>query len=179
MPAKTTNKESRIQLHDDLPQDVRSGGEGRPFEYPRLYRIKAGDWRISYAVEHNRLAILVLEVLHSEEPAKKDPAQEQIAQTMKIKLLELPAETTPAEMENKIRVKLLDPSDDAKEKEAASLSAYEKRRVKLSGSAAGEGPTGKRKITLLDLPVAESSKEIEADNADAEAKVTPLDAPSM
>lgn len=178
MPAKTINKESRIQIHDDSPQDVRSGGESRPFEYPHLYRIKAGDWRISYAVEHNRLAILVLEVMNPEEPATKDPTQERIAQTMKIKLLDLPAETASAEIENKIRVKLLDPSDDTKEKESAFHSAQEKRTVKLSGSAAGEKPSGKGKITLIDLPVAEADEETEPDTTDTEPKVTPLNSPS-
>ena len=171
MSAKTISKESRIQIHDDTPQDVRSGGESRPFEYPHLYRIKAGDWRISYAVEHNRLAILVLEVLHPEESVKKDPEQEQIAQTMKIKLLDLPTETAPAEIESKIKIKLLDPSDDAKSKETTARPSREDRKVKLSGSS------GKGKITLIDLPIAED-EEAESETANTEPKVTPLDAPS-
>ncbi|MBI3739424.1 MAG: hypothetical protein HY258_10295 [Chloroflexi bacterium] len=178
MPAKTINRESRIQIHDDLPQDVRSGGESRPFEYPHLYRIQAGDWRISYAVEHNRLAILVLEVLHPEEPAKKDPTQEQITQTVKIKLLDLPAETAPAEIESKIRVKLLDTSDDTKSKETMSRSARESQKIKLSSSASLGKASEKGKITLVDVPVAEADEETESDATDTEPKVTPLNSPS-
>lgn len=178
MPAKTMSKESRIQIHDDVPQDVRSGGEGRPFEFPHLYRIKAGDWRISYAVEHNRLAILVLEVLNQEESAKMDPTQEQIAQTMKIKLLDLPAENTPAEIESKIRVKLLDTSDYVKGKETTAHISRESRKVKLSGSAAFEKPSGKGKVTLIDLPVSEVDEEADAEATDEESKVTPLNSPS-
>ncbi|GEM_PF-5572758 len=177
MPAKTINKESRIQIHDDLPQDVRSGGESRPFEYPHLYRIKAGDWRISYAVEHNRLAILVLEVMNPDEPAKKDPTEEQITQTMKIKLLDLPTETAPAEIESKIRIKLLDPSDDTKSKETTAHPSREGRKVKLTGSSAFEKSSEKGKITLIDLPIAED-EETESEITNAEPKITPLDAPS-
>lgn len=175
MQTKTINKGSRIQIHDDAPQDVRSGGESRPFEYPHLYRIKAGDWRISYAVEHNRLAILVLEVLPSEESAKKDPTQEQIAQTMKIKLLDLPAETAPAEIESKIRVRLLDPSDDTKSRETTARPSRESHRVKLSSP---EESSGKGKIALMDLPVVESDEETAPDTTDTEPKVTPLNAPT-
>ena len=57
---------------------IRSGGEKRPLDYPHLYQIQAGDWRISYAVEHNRLAILVLEVLQSDGASSKDPAQDNL-----------------------------------------------------------------------------------------------------
>jgi mRNA interferase RelE/StbE len=30
--------------------------------YDNLYRLRVGDWRISYAVEENRLIVLVLEI---------------------------------------------------------------------------------------------------------------------
>ena len=35
-----------------LPADIRTGGENIPLDYPSLYQIQAGDWRISYAVEN-------------------------------------------------------------------------------------------------------------------------------
>src|SRR5512135_1348068 len=83
--------EPHVKLAEpQLPADIRSGGERRPLDYPHLYQIHAGDWRISYAVEHNRLAILVLEVLNPAGESSKDAARENLTRKMKVKLLDWP-----------------------------------------------------------------------------------------
>jgi mRNA interferase RelE/StbE len=46
----------------DLAADPRPVGCKKLVGYDNLYRIRAGDWRISYAVEDDRLIILVLEI---------------------------------------------------------------------------------------------------------------------
>ena len=164
MSVKTESSASRIKVHDLPEESVRSGGEARPFEFPHLYRIRAGDWRISYAVEHNRLAILVLEVL-GQDAVEDDPIRETIATKVKVKLLELPeqaGQVTVAEAEGR------------------------RPRIKLSDSAR-EVIRWKPKVTLLDAPAAEdeagSEGEVpespESEGAVIEGKVTPLDSPSM
>ena len=75
MSARTTTSAARIRLHT-VQAPERLGGETRPYEYPHLYQIQAGDWRISYAVEQNRLAILVLEVLNADGTVVQDPVRE-------------------------------------------------------------------------------------------------------
>lgn len=47
---------------DDLSSDPRPVGCKKLEGYDNLYRIRVGDWRISYAVEDDRLIILVIEV---------------------------------------------------------------------------------------------------------------------
>jgi len=50
------------QAIDDLSSDPRPEGCQKLEGYDNLYRIRVGDWRISYAVEDDRLIILVIEV---------------------------------------------------------------------------------------------------------------------
>src|SRR5512147_690458 len=110
--------ESHVKLTaPELPADVRSGGENLPLDYPHLYQIQAGDWRISYAVEHNRLAILVLEVLNPDGSSSKDPIQENMKKRMKVKLLDWPeggeeAQVPPEEVTKKLKIKWMDMAQD-------------------------------------------------------------------
>ena len=46
----------------DLAEDPWPPGCKKLTGYDNLYRIRVGDWRISYAVEDDRLIVLVLEV---------------------------------------------------------------------------------------------------------------------
>jgi mRNA-degrading endonuclease RelE of RelBE toxin-antitoxin system len=162
MLTKTKSKESRIKLRETAPA-ARSGGESRPFDYPHLYKIQAGDWRISYAVEHNRLAILVLEVLTPEGAAKADPVHEQMTKKMKIKLLDLPEviateEIKPEDVGKKIKIKLLDIPKVPAEAEPA--------------------PAADAQVLRIKFPHASAEKAGEAPDLSQGAKVTPLDAPS-
>jgi mRNA-degrading endonuclease RelE of RelBE toxin-antitoxin system len=125
---------SRIKVHD-LPKSEHSGGENLPLEYPHLYRVRAGDWRISYAVENNRLAILVLEVLTAEESVQEDIARREMAK-MKVRLLDLPEDMadTPSEVEEtekKPMIKVLDLSDDQPIARSALDETGRKPRIKL------------------------------------------------
>jgi mRNA interferase RelE/StbE len=45
-----------------LAADPRPPGCKKLAGYDNLYRVRVGDWRISYAVEDDRLIVLVLEV---------------------------------------------------------------------------------------------------------------------
>lgn len=45
-----------------LADDPRPPGCKKLTGYDNLYRVRVGDWRISYAVEDDRLIVLVLEV---------------------------------------------------------------------------------------------------------------------
>lgn len=45
-----------------LADDPRPPGCKKLAGYDNLYRVRVGDWRISYAVEDDRLIVLVLEV---------------------------------------------------------------------------------------------------------------------
>src|SRR5512147_1722768 len=105
--------ESHVKLTaPELPADVRSGGENLPLDYPHLYQIQAGDWRISYAVEQNHLAILVLEVLNPDGSVRKDPASETLTRKMKVRLLDWPEgspsrDLPPEELGKKVKIKLL------------------------------------------------------------------------
>ncbi len=47
---------------DALAADPRPPGCRRLAGYTNLYRVRVGDWRISYAVEDDRLLIIVIEV---------------------------------------------------------------------------------------------------------------------
>jgi mRNA-degrading endonuclease RelE of RelBE toxin-antitoxin system len=161
MLTKTKSKESRIKLRETAPT-ARSGGESRPFEYPHLYKIQAGDWRISYAVEHNRLAILVLEVLTPEGAVKEDLAHEQLTKKMKIRLLDLPEviateEIKPEDVGKKIKIKLLDLPKAAAEEEPAPVTDAQVLKIKFprgSAEKAGESPDLGQgaKVTPLDAP---------------------------
>ncbi len=119
MPPLQKSTSSRIKVHD-MPESTIKGGTDVPLEFPHLYRIHAGDWRISYAVEHNRLAILVLEVLTAEESEREDTARQEMSKILKIRLLNSTNEhaqvgTEPAVAGKKSRIKVLDvsPKDDA------------------------------------------------------------------
>ncbi|HML21312.1 MAG TPA: type II toxin-antitoxin system RelE/ParE family toxin [Aggregatilinea sp.] len=46
----------------DLARDPRPDGCKKLSGYDNLYRVRVGDWRISYAVEDVELVVLVLEV---------------------------------------------------------------------------------------------------------------------
>lgn len=45
-----------------LANDPRPGGVKKLTGYDNLYRIRVGDWRIIYAIEDDRLIVLVLEI---------------------------------------------------------------------------------------------------------------------
>ena len=47
-----------------LAENPRPPGCKKLVGYDNLYRVRLGDWRISYAIEDDRLIVLVLEVAH-------------------------------------------------------------------------------------------------------------------
>ena len=184
MPLKLRTADTSVKLKEDLPV-LRSGGENRPFEYPHLYRIQAGDWRISYAVEHNRLAILVLEVMTPEGEPRKDVTAESVQRKMKIKLLDWPEgspsrDLPPEEVGKKLKIKFLDLADELK---AEGVEAPRPAGgIKLSPPPGGQAE--KRRITFVDAAVHPAGAEGDdpeppASNGGAAGKVTPLDGPSM
>ncbi len=190
MPTKILSSESHVKLQTaDASAVIRSGGEKRPLEYPHLYQIQAGDWRISYAVENNRLAILVLEVLGADGETSKDPAKQSLAKQMKIKLLDWPegtgnAQVPPEELTKKLKIKLLDMIEEAHE-ESDSEAARTTSRIKLGAvtekKAGKQQSHAKRKITLLEAGEPETASEETATEAleEADRKITPVDEPSM
>jgi hypothetical protein len=166
--------ESHVKLAaPQLPADIRTGGENVPLEYPHLYQIQAGDWRISYAVENNRLAILVLEVLGPDGESSKDTTHEKMTKKMKVKLLDWPegsgnSQVPPEVLSKKLKIKWLDLADEAGEPAAAQ--EHTRPLVKLMDSA--DAPR-KHRITLLDTPT-----EAEA-RSEAERPTTPLNVTGM
>jgi mRNA interferase RelE/StbE len=53
----------RIQVKiDDLAKEPRPEGCKKLAGYDNLYRVRIGDWRISYAIEDDKLIILILEI---------------------------------------------------------------------------------------------------------------------
>ena len=196
MATKIKPVESHVKLQSpapELPAGIRSGGEKRPLEYPHLYQIQAGDWRISYAVEHNRLAILVLEVVNADGEPVKDPARESLTKKMKVKLLDWPegsgsTEIPPEVLSKKLKIKLLDMSEEVGEDSEAG-STRGKSRIKLAAAtdkkAGKQHSSAKGKITLLEgtePPTASEGEvaESESENLeDADRKITPVDEPSM
>lgn len=46
----------------DLAEDPRPEGSKKLEGYDNLYRLRVGDWRISYAIEDDRLIVLILEI---------------------------------------------------------------------------------------------------------------------
>ncbi len=177
-------KEKGVKLKEALPV-LRSGGENRPFEYPRLYRIQAGDWRISYAVEHNRLAILVLEVLSPEGTVRKDETADTVKRTMKVKLLDWPEgspsrDLPPEELGKKFKIKFLDLADEIKADDPAASHAA--GSIRLAPDPAGQ--PDKHRITFVDAtvrpaPADETDPPDPAPKSSAAGKVTPLDGPSL
>ncbi len=174
-----------------LPANIRSGGENLPLDYPHLYQIQAGDWRISYAVEHNRLAILVLEVLQPGGSSSKDPAREKLTRNMKVKLLDWPEgagkeQLPPEVVSNKMKIKWLDLAEERESEESQGEEPSHKSRIKLLGSSEkkADAPhgTGASRITLLESGEIAPEEEGEAEGdagEDPDRKVTPLDEPSM
>lgn len=183
MPTKIKPTQSAIRVYDSQQELVRSGGESRPFDYPHLYQIQAGDWRISYAVEHDRLAILVLEVLTAEGAVRKDPASENLTRKMKVKLLDWPEgspshDLPPEELGKKLKIKLLDLTDEVNAEVRAEQRP--KGRIKLAAASAGIAaakPAGAR-ITLRSEAVG-GAAAAPGGGTDVERKVTPVDEPSM
>jgi len=184
MSVKLRDTDTHIKVHE-APPAVRSGGEARPYEYPHLYQIQAGGWRISYAVEQNHLAILVLEVLNADGTVRQDPARETLTRNMKVKLLDWPEgspsrDLPPEDLGKKVKIKLLDMADDLRDDDAPESRGGGKPR--LWGSAPVKSHT--RKITLLDGDFSKQSAPTESEeDADGEEiagrKVTPLDSPSI
>lgn len=184
MSVKFKEAESRIKV-SEMPETVRIGGETRPYEYPHLYQIQAGEWRISYAVEQNHLAILVLEVLNPDGTVKKDPARETLTRKMKVKLLDWPEgnpsrDLTPEDLGKKVKIKLLDLVDDLHDDEVPT--GRQGVIIRLPDSSPKR--PSRRKITLLEAtPVehaASSGGQGDGDGEEAGGrKVTPLDSPTM
>ncbi len=193
MPVKLASverpaKDKGIKFKEAMPV-LRSGGESRPFEYPHLYRIQAGDWRISYAVEHNRLAILVLEVLNpdgtSEEATRKDETPDTVKRTMKVKLLDWPEgspsrDLPPDEVGKKLKIKFLDLADEITKDgpEAPRAGA----NIKLAPTASTQSE--KSRITFVDAtarpaPADEEGERRTASKGGGTGKVTPLDGPTL
>ena len=136
MSTKTTLPAARVRFHTTQAPE-RLGGETRPYEYPHLYQIQAGDWRISYAVEQNRLAILVLEVLNSDGTVVQDPIHETLTRKMKVKLLDWPEgspsrDLRPEDLGRKVKIRLMDLAEEAAP--AGRADGARPGRVKLSGS---------------------------------------------
>ena len=184
MPLKLRESDARIRVHE-APPVPRSGGENRPYEYPHLYQIQAGDWRISYAVEQNHLAILVLEVLNPDGTVRKDPARETLTRKMKVKLLDWPEgspsrDLPPEELGKKVKIKLLDLADELYDEGAAP--ARQGAKIRFPGAESASTP--KRRVTLLDEGSDDQGGSVKsADSPDAQdthdRKVTPLDSPTM
>ncbi len=190
MSTRIRTAESHVKLAaPQLPAGIRSGGENMPLDYPHLYQIHAGDWRISYAVEHNRLAILVLEVLNSAGESSKDTVREDLKRKMKIKLLDWPEgsgnrQVPPDVVSGKMKIKWLDMAEDAEVIESDNAQPASRIKLKGSGEQKEQRPAGAHKITLLDAAEQPAEADAQADEAasydtDEDRKVTPLDEPSM
>ena len=193
MPTKIKPVESHVKLAaPELPAGIRSGGENLPLDYPHLYQIQAGDWRISYAVEHNRLAILVLEVLNPAGESSKDAAGEKMKRKMKVKLLDWPegsgsGPVPPEVVSNKMKIKWLDMAEEGEDGQADATRGKSRIKWMRATDQKGNGhrPSGASRITLLDSGEIAPEDEPEAADAEDDAsgdddrKITPLDEPSM
>ncbi len=184
MPVKLQAADASVKLKEALPV-LRSGGENIPFEYPHLYRIQAGDWRISYAVEHNRLAILVLEVLSADGSVRKDEKAETVTRKMKVKLLDWPEgspsrDLPPEEVGKKVKIKFMDLADELKPE--SPTAPRPSGGIKLGPPSPTRSE--KRKVTLLDATARpprseEPDPESSGSRTSAGGKVTPLDGPTL
>lgn len=181
MSARALTPTARVRLRAPEAQ-ARMGGESRPFEYPHLYQIQAGDWRISYAVERNRLAILVLEVLNADGAVAPDPVRESLTRKMKVKLLDWPEgspsrDLPPEELGKKVKIKLLDMVDE----EVPELTAVARSpRVRLAPTKARRSRLAVRMDGSSDDSQGEASRVGPVQVIDVtEAKLTPLDSPTM
>jgi hypothetical protein len=184
MALKPREGDSRVRLQEARPI-ARSGGETRPYEYPHLYQIQAGDWRISYAVEQNHLAILVLEVLNPDGTIRKDPDRETLTRKMKVKLLDWPEgspsrDLPPEDLGKRVRIRLLDLADELQHEDAPQPRTGARIRFQATVPESGRAP----KITFRD-----DSSEVDAGSVGTSAtvetdasrgqKITPLDHPTM
>ncbi len=189
MSTRIRTAESRVKLAaPELPADIRTGGENLPLPYPHLYQIQAGDWRISYAVENNRLAILVLEVLNPDGESSKDASREKLNRKMKVKLLDWPegkgsADVPPEVVNNKMKIKWMDMAPEREEGDGEN--GRSKSRIKLMGKSDKKAAPARRTITLLDSGEVQAEDDPEHNDQgsdpadDQDRKVTPLDEPSM
>lgn len=184
MSLNAREADSRIKVQEALPI-ARSGGETRPYEYPHLYQIQAGDWRISYAVEQNHLAILVLEVLNADGSVRKDPARETLTRKMKVKLLDWPEgspsrDLPPEDLGKRVKIRLLDLADELQNDDLPRARAGGRIRLQGAGTGSGRVP----RITFRDggSGTEDGSSELTAaTGADSSQgrKITPLDLPTM
>lgn len=184
MAVRLTERQSTVRVHDAQPVP-RNGGESRPFDYPHLYQIQAGDWRISYAVERNHLAILVLEVLNPDGTVQKDPVRESLARKMKVKLLDWPAgspsrDLRPEELGKKLKIKLLDMMDEAGR---SAPRPVRRGPGQDAGGAAVKTPRSGR-INFVDAVVQGGKQPVESEpdtggNEGASRTITPLESPTM
>jgi len=51
-----------IQLIDELAETPRPHGYKKLSGHANLYRVRQGDWRVSYAIKDDQLIVLVIEV---------------------------------------------------------------------------------------------------------------------
>ena len=135
MPSPGKSSRTKIKVHD-MPQSTIKGGTDMPLEFPHLYRIRAGDWRISYAVENNRLAILVLEVLSSDEGEASDTAHREMAKVLKIRSLTSAEEkarqySESGEQAGKPRIKFLEVSPEGDPGDIGSDSRVPRPMVRV------------------------------------------------
>jgi len=147
MSLKAREAESRIKVQEALPIP-RSGGRQDPTSIRTCIKSQAGDWRISYAVEQNHLAILVLEVLNPDE-RQKDPARETMTRKMKVKLLDCegsPSRTCLQRPRKKVKIRLLDLADEVQGEDAPQPRAGARIRLQGTGPGSGRSP----RITLRD-----------------------------
>lgn len=175
MATGTTTSTARVRVHS-VKAPERLGGETRPYEYPHLYQIQAGDWRISYAVEQNRLAILVLEVLNSDGTVVEDPIRETLTRKMKVKLLDWPEgspsrDLRPEDLGRKVKIRLMDLAE-----EPVPAGTHRSTRVKLPAPGARQT----RPSVRLEEPQPSTSAGDQSEDVDqSDRKVTPLDSPTM
>jgi mRNA interferase RelE/StbE len=59
--SKENFKRIRMAIRD-LAQNPRSTGSKKLSGFDNLYRVRVGNWRISYAIEADQLIILILEI---------------------------------------------------------------------------------------------------------------------
>jgi mRNA interferase RelE/StbE len=55
-------RERILRAIDELAQDPRPAGCKKLSGYENLYRIRVGEWRITYAVEDAQLIVLIIEI---------------------------------------------------------------------------------------------------------------------
>ena len=178
MPARAKSISTRVRI-SNVEAPGRLGGETRPYEYPHLYQIQAGDWRISYAVERNRLAILVLEVLNADGTLAPDPVRETLTHKMKVKLLDWPEgspsrDLRPEDLGRKVRIRLMDMDDEIIAPDGGAAGRPRQITVLDSGTGTAKAAVVQEKINA---PVWSASQSPASESAGR--KVTPLDSPTM